>query len=85
MLNSYSEDGISFIHKITGDFALVKEWSTAEGRLADSEEVLESLSNISWEKHQDKIDDLISLAETERDELLDVVDRFHKKFNIDRS
>jgi hypothetical protein len=85
MLNSYSEDGISFIHKITGDFALVKEWSTAEGRLADSEEVLESLSNISWEKHQDKIDDLISLAETERDELLDVVDRFHKKFDIDRS
>jgi hypothetical protein len=83
----YNEEDLEFIRKLLqhSPFTSIKEWAESEANLKESEELLEKLGDLSWEKHQDKIDNLISLAEAERDELLDDVDRFHKKFGIDRS
>jgi hypothetical protein len=83
VLRQYNEEEIRFIHDISGNPGLVKEWTTAESELIEMEEIVDALSNISWEEKYQEISDLLSDAERSRDERREKVNKIRKNLDLE--
>jgi hypothetical protein len=80
--NRYSEEALQFLHKVSGDAALMKKWLAAEHRLRSMREIYDTLSEISWEDKQHEIDQLISDAEDEVNAAIESVNGWRDKLGI---
>jgi hypothetical protein len=81
--NRYTEEALVFLHKVSGDAAVMKKWLDAEHRLRNMRDIHEVLGDISWEDKMSEIDQLISDAEEEVNDAIESVNSWRDKLGIE--
>jgi hypothetical protein len=81
-LNEFGAQAFELTRRICAEPEEARKWMAAESELANMDDVLDALENISWEAKADELYRLSTDAEDERNELRVRCNEFRQRFGV---